>query len=99
VPGQQAAREFGVHAVLSFQVGSGISSAVNAWPHGPLLTLSTNSLVPVGLDWPIPTQQLGGTGLLALGSGSEITTPSVLALERLDRGEASGVVLTAHGLE
>src|SRR3954447_20790115 len=39
---------------------SGISSAVNAWPQGPLLTLLTNSLVPVGLDWSIPTQIIGG---------------------------------------
>src|SRR4051795_13430930 len=39
---------------------SGINSTVNAWPQGPLLTLLTNSLVPVGLDWSIPTQIIGG---------------------------------------
>src|SRR4029453_8701520 len=53
-------RPEGLASMRYWRSRSGISSAVSAWPHGPLLTLSTNPLVPVGLDWSTPTQIIGG---------------------------------------
>ena len=39
----------------------GISSVVSAAPHGPLLTLSANSCVPVGRSSSRNTQIMGGS--------------------------------------
>src|SRR5215470_513990 len=68
-------RPDGLASMRYWRSRSGISSAVNASPHGPLLTLLTNSLVPVGLDWSIPTQIIGGA-LPALISSHRATARS-----------------------